>query len=266
MRRKMILILGVIAISSCVLFGQEQKSGRPERDRQSIEILTRVLQNSGGLQAINAVHDITETGEVTFYWGKEVKGPVTIRTLGANHFRMEADLPEGKSTWVVKDGVGSKKEVEKVKALSRENALNLCNLTYPIGHVAAALSDSTNEIFFVDVEKWGELSAYRLRLKGKLGLVGDRSPVSVVKDMIIDSQTFDILSVEDHPYPTYGPGEARSKAAPRELDFGEFRTLKGVRMPFAVLTKLHGQRTMSLALSDVTFNKDLTVGDFPIQK
>lgn len=266
MRRRTSFILGLVAISSCMLFGQEEKSSRPQRDPRSIEILTRVLQNSGGLQAVAAVHDVTETGEITFFWGADVKGLVTIRSLGANHFRMEADLPEGKSTWIVKDGGGSKKEVEKISVLSRENALNLCNLTYPIGHVAAALADSSTEISFVDVEKRGDLSAYRLRLKGKLGLVGDHSPVSVVKDMIIDALTFDILSVEDHPYPTYKPGGPRSDTAPRELDFGEFRAVKGVRMPFSVLTKLHGQRTMSLAFSDVTFNKNLTVVDFQIQK
>jgi hypothetical protein len=118
-------------VTSCFLFGQQRSEAHPQRDAQAIEILTRVVQASGGPQALASVHDIAESGEITFYWGKDVKGPVTIKALGGNHFRMEADLSPGKNTWIVEDGVGSKKEKDSGKfiPISRENALNFGNLT-----------------------------------------------------------------------------------------------------------------------------------------
>jgi hypothetical protein len=178
---------------------------------------------------------------------------------------MEADLPEGKSTWIVKDGVGLKRDGDKVQSISRENAINLCNLTYPVGHVAAALADSTNGVSFVDIEKRQDRSVYRLRITGRLGLVGDRSPASVVKDLLVDALTFDVLSLEDHPYPTYGPRGKASDTAPREIEFGDFRTVNGVRVPFSIDTNLNGQHTLNIRLSQVTFNSHLSVSDFQVQ-
>jgi hypothetical protein len=238
----------------------------PVRDAQAIEILARTVQAAGGAQALASVHDLTESGEITFYWGKDVKGPVTIRALGGNHFRMEADLPEGKSTWIVKDGIGAKKDGDMAKSISRDNALNLCNLTYPISHVAAGLADPATDVSFIGLEKREDRSVYRLRVKGKLGLVGDGSPASVVKDIIVDALTFDILSVEDHPFRTYKRGGKPSDTAPREIDFADFRTVSGLRVPLSIGTKLQGQRTLSIHLSEVTFNNNLSVNNFEIPK
>jgi len=265
-RRSVCSLAVFLGVMSCSLFGQQPGDMHSVRDAQAIEILARIVQAAGGARALASVHDITESGEVTFYWGKDVEGPVTIRTLGGNHFRMEADLPEGKSTWIVKDGVGSKKDGDKATSISRENALNLCNLTYPVGHVAAGLADSATDISFIGIEKREDRSVYRLRVKGKLGLVVDGSPASVVKDIIVDALTFDILSVEDRPFRTYKPGGKPSDTAPREIDFSDFRAVNGVRVPFSIGTKLQGQRTLSIHLSEVTFNNNLAASNFEVQK
>jgi hypothetical protein len=255
-----------LAVLSSLLFSQQQVSTRPERDTQAVEILERVEQVAGGAQVLASVHDTTEYGEITFYWGHNIKGPLVIRTLGGNHFRMEATLPQGKSTWIVKDGVGSKKESEKTLSISRENALNLGNLTFPAGHVAAALTDSTTNVSFVGVEKRDDTSVYRIRVKGRLGLASDGTPTSVVKDLIINALTYDILSVEDHPYRTYKNGGKPSDAAPRVINFGDYRAVSGVRVPFSVSTKLQGQQTLSIQLNEVSLNNNLTASDFQLQK
>jgi hypothetical protein len=261
-------ILGLtitVAVTPCSSFGQQAKA--PERDAQSIEILTRVIQASGGTQALAGVHDITESGEITFYWGENVKGPVTIRTLGGNHFQMEADLPAGKSTWVIRDGSGSKKDGDKSVPISTENAINLGNLTYPLGHIAAALADVATEVSFVGIVEQEGRSVYRLRVKGQLGLVGTPSPgVRVVKDILVDALSFDIVGVQDRPYRTYKPGRRASDPPAREIDFTDFRVVNGVRIPFSITTNLQGQKTLDIRLSEVTFNKGLGEGDFQIQK
>src|SRR5260370_17444860 len=85
------------AVACCMpLLSQEQPTP-PRRDPMLLDVLARVVNAAGGAQALAAVHDLTESGEITFHWGEGVKGPVAIRTLSGNRFRMEADPPQGKT-------------------------------------------------------------------------------------------------------------------------------------------------------------------------
>ena len=130
-----IVLLTVVAV--CIPLSSQEQPKPPRRDPVLLDVLARVVNAAGGAQALATVHDLTESGEITFHWGEGVKGSVTIQTLVGNHFRMEADLPEGKRTWAVKAGSGSVKEPEgKVRALSYDNAINLENLTFPLAYRA----------------------------------------------------------------------------------------------------------------------------------
>jgi hypothetical protein len=261
----MSFVLGLIAVSSCVLVGQEEKSSQPQRDRQSIEILTRVLQNSGGSRALAAVHDITETGEIQFYSKEGAKGSVTIRILDGTHFRLEADLPQEKETWVVKEGVGSQTQGAKTEPISRERAIALANLTLPVRHLVAALADGQSEISFVGIEKRGDRSLYRVRVKGRLGLLSknNSSLLPVTKDFLIDALTFDIVSIGDSPFlmsKTY----RRKQSAPssHEIEFADFHLINGVRLPFSIVIIVFGQETLGIRLTQAIFNTNLREQDF----
>jgi hypothetical protein len=261
-RKALLLIAILIAISPCLLFSQQQAKKTPERDRQSINILMRAVLASGGPQAVAAVRDITQTGEITFHWTKDVKGPITIRSLGSNHFRMEADLPQNKRSWVIRNGTGFRIEGERHVPMTDGGAVNLENLTYPIAHVAAALGESAIDISFEGIEKRNGRSIYRLRVKGQLGLASDSSSDAkpIVKDLLIDALTFDIMSVEDRPSATKAD---RSHDTPsRAIEYGDFRLVNGVRIPFSISTRLMGQKTLSIALTEVTFNSNLSDEDF----
>ncbi len=264
----------VTVVACCMpLLSQEQPTA-PRRDPMLLDVLARVLNAAGGAQALAAVHDLTESGEITFHWGKGVTGPVKIQALGGNHFRMEADLSEGKRTWLVSDGNGARKEADrKAVELSYANAINLGDLTFPIALLAAALEDPAADISLVGIEKRDGRSTYRLRLKGRLGLVGRGVPAgSVVKDVLVDALTFEILTVEDHPYartPMGGrfssPSKSNEKAsdtAPREITYGDFRVVNGIRVPFSIDTKLEGQRTFGIRLDEAAFNTNLNARDF----
>jgi hypothetical protein len=95
----------------------------------------------------------------------------------------------------------------------------------------------------------------------------------VVKELLIDALTFDILSIEDYPAPIRNAGkrsairppansEKHSDSPPRAIAFSDFRTVKGVRIPFSVSAKLMGQETMSIRLDQVTFDSNLSAQDF----
>jgi hypothetical protein len=245
------------------LFGQQQSPKSPGRDAQSVEILMRASQAAGGTQALAAVHNITEIGEVTYYWRKDEKGRVEILMRGS-HFRMEADLPEGKRTWLIKAGAGSIREPRgNTHPLSYDNAANLENLTFPIAHVVAALTDTGTDISFVGIENENEHSVYRIRVKGQLGLSGSGPGLHlpVVKDLIIDALTFGVVRVEDRPIRTYEKNGKPSDKPSRVIEYRDFRTVDGISVPFSITTQLMGQKTLSIELSSVTFDSDTSAQD-----
>lgn len=105
-----------------------------------------------------------------------------------------------------------------------------------------------------------------------------------MKDLLIDALNFSILSVEDRPFRTYQargnvadksaesseklsdqPSEPKGKLSdrpPRAIEFGDFRTVNGVLVPFSISTKLMGQETLTIHLSSVVFNSNLSSEDF----
>jgi hypothetical protein len=255
-------VLTVVLFTASLLC--QERPTRPRRDAALLDVLTRTVSASGGAQAVSAVRDLTASGEITFHWGEGVKGPVVIRALGGNHFHMEADLPEGKRTWVVKDGDGSRTEPDgRIVPISGENAINFGNLTFPVAHLAVALSDATSDVSLMGIEKREGRSVYRLRLKGQLGLVGKADANrAVTKDVLVDALDFGIVSVQDYPYPVYQRNGQLSDAPPREIEYGDFRVVDGVRIPFSIDTKLQGQRVMSIRVSKVSFNSSLSDEDF----
>ena len=263
MLRKWLLGLVLIClIASGYAYSQQQKV-QPVRDANALDILSRVVNAAGGAQALVAVRDLTETGNITFNWGDGVTAPVTIKILSGNYFRMEADLPDGPRIWNVENGVGWRKQYDHLASISNDKAVNLENLTYPLREVAAALADPTTAVSLVGIETLNSRSIYRVRLKGRLGLTRDASPVGPTsKDLLIDALTFDILAVNDFPFFTYQPGGKRSDVATRMVTFEDFKIINGIRIPFSISTKVLGQPTSSISLSEITFNSNLSDADF----
>ena len=244
------------------MFAQNQDAISPGRDRQSLEILARVVQANGGSQAFANVRDITERGEITFDWGDHVSGPLTIQILGGS-FRLEADLPDDKRVWVARNGTGSETKNHKSITMTQQEAVNLGNLTFPLAHVVSALLDPAAQVAFVGIEKMEGRSVYRLEVKGQLGLATKEQCGPVSKDLLIDALTFSIVGLEDHPHPTNRVPNAKSiDTTPREVAFSDFRTVNGLLVPFSITTKVHGQEMFQIHLSEVLFNSTIDDAKF----
>jgi len=255
----------VLLLSSAYLFCQVQAPSKaPQRDPLLLEVLTRVVNAAGGPKALTSVRDLTESGEITFHWTEEVKGPVVIRAIGANHFRMDADVPNGKRIFVVREGVGSEKNGDqKVRPLSSENALSMGGLTFPVGYVTAALADSATRVALLGIETRDSRSVYRVRLNGQLGLVSNsKLGGPTVKELLIDALTFDIVSVEDLPFSAYANTRKLLERPSRTVEFGDFRSMYGIRIPFSISVSVLGQQAETIHLSEAVFNKNLSDDQF----
>jgi len=238
-----------------------------KRDTQAIEILARAEQAAGGMQALASSHYIRETGEITLCRGKEdeqLEGPVTIQLSGGSHFRMDADFPEGKWTWIVKDGGGSKEEDGRIIPIFHKAAINLGDLTYPLGYIAPALADSATDVSFIDVEKLNGRAVYRLQLKGGLGLTSQpKSRDTIIKDLLVDVLNFDILAVEDRPFEAHRPGMTPDSPT-RTVEFSDFRQVHGIRFAFSIRTKLLGHQVLDIRLNEVELNTSPSQNAFQI--
>jgi len=261
----MIRSVVILTVVSCslFLFGQEGPK-RPQREPVLLDVLTRVVNAAGGAQSLASVHDLTESGDITFRWEEDVKGPVTIRAIGGNRFRMEADLPDGKTTWIVKDGSGTKQQGDqKAIPLSGSNAANFGNFTFPIAYLAAAIRDPNTDISLVGIETREARSVYRIRVDGRLDVIRNQiAGVSVRKDVLVDALSFEIMSVEDSPFPVYQRNGKLSDSPPREITYGDFRVVNGVLVPFLISEKVHGQSGVDIRLDKVVFNTGLSDTDF----
>ncbi len=253
-----LVYLALVVTTIIPVASQERSISSSKRDPRLLDVLQKVVSSAGGTQAFARVKDVTESGEITFYWGEGVKGQVTIQTMGRNRFRMEAELPDGKCIWIAAHGEGSRRETTgEVRPLSSDSASNLDSLTFPIAQVVNVLSDPQSDISLVGIEARNDRSVYRLRVTSR---VGDQPMpgMPVVKDLLVDALTFGILSIEDRPFQTYEVGGKPSDKPTRVIEFNDFRSIDGLRVPFSIDTKLMGQSTLSIRLTNVAFNSNLS--------
>lgn len=273
---KWLVLAGCFVTTTGALLGQSSSTASFERDPQSVEILQRTIQANGGLQLATSIRDITENGEISFYWAHQASGPVTIQMLGGNHFRLEGDLTGKKIVWIAASGTGVQMKGERKVPLGPKEAVNLEGLTFPLVHIASALLDTTTSVSFVGIERRSNRSTYKIRIKGQLGLATAKESAPVEKDLLIDALTFTIVGFEDHPYPIQRLPRFQEKAPNsetrterdndttrlREVDFSDFRAVSGVQVPFSITTKIHGQKIMNIQLSDVVFNTGIDPEQF----
>jgi len=253
----------VVAILVSLSYSQQGTQAKtPERDAQSIAILNRVIRAVGGSQSLALIHDITEKGEITFHSDKVSKGPVAIQMLDGCCFRLDAELPDGKTSWLVREGQGSEQRNNERVPMSHLRAASLENLSYPVGYAISAIEDRTVSVSFVGVENREGHSTYRIRVGAQLGSNARPTLVGpLARDLLVDALTFDVIGVEDLEYLSYQRFGARGPVH-HEVDFEDFRAIHGTRLPFRVAAKVGGQETLDIRLDEVTFNSNLQLSAF----
>jgi hypothetical protein len=122
--RGLLKIIVSVAYLSGSLFGQSQDAEPAKRDPQSVQMLAMVVRASGGGEALAAVRDVTASGDATFFSGKSISGPVTIKMLGSRYFRLEAHIAEETRVHVVRNTSGFRRERNRTLEPQHEYCLS----------------------------------------------------------------------------------------------------------------------------------------------
>lgn len=256
------LFLLVLLVISVSLLAQ-QTTTTLQRDPQALAILSQVLSAAGGANALTAIQDFTASGQVTFYWaGEAVQGSVTVQCRGLNQFRLEATLPDGVHSWIVSKGSALEKHPDgSMTPMPFENTLKPASITLPLTQLAAALQDASMSITYIGLVTHDGQQAHDIRLQKVLPATSDPYGVQskiTRADFFIDPNTFSILSVQDMAYRRDNePGES-----PHEMQFSDNQSTSGILVPFSITELIGGQQTVSIQLSQITFNSGLTDADF----
>lgn len=250
-------LIFTIFVSACVVAQQ-----KPERDPSAIMFLSQAVSAAGGRDNLGSIQDFTATGQITHYWhNKPEVGQLTVKAKGARQFRLDSNVSEGTWSLIVNGGVG---EVVtpggRLTQLPRQNTLNSGSLTLPILELNAALQDETTTVIDKGLIQLGNGQAHQIHVQKnpKGDPTGIFSRLSQ-RDYFFVPSSLALVRVQDFKHPD---NDAVDGALTHVLDFGSFRAVNGVLVPFSVSEKIAGQQTFQIQLNSIEFNTGLSDSDF----
>jgi hypothetical protein len=243
--------------------GSTTTAQAPERDPQALAVLTRALNAAGGASAIGGIKDFTAAGTITYYWaGKETQGPVTLRGLGADAFRLDASLLEGARAVTVDRGAGSVKEINQDTAstISYSQALSVNSMTFPQLLIAEALGDNAFSISYEGTSTVDGHSVYEIRLQHILGLQADPDGSltnASTRELSVDATSYLVVETRST---LQIPRTATNVLV--QMDFSAYGPANGVVLPFTITQSIGGQTGSVTNLNSIQLNTGLTDANF----
>ena len=233
-----------------------------QHDQQALKIIEQTVVAGGGQELITSVQDFTETGTVTYGWGDQPTGNVTVKGRGLHQFKIEADLSAGKLTTVVARDGGLLTEMNGwTRPILRQSANDIGSLTLPLLSLIAAIQDSSASIVYGGLVAHDGASAYDIRLQEVYTQQqdpGGNRGVREARDFYIDPKTFLITAISDRVY-FGGPSDT---GVSHENLFSNYQPENGIMMPLTVVETVQGETGFTMTFSQVTFNSGLADSDF----
>lgn len=234
-----------------------------QRDPQALEVLLRSLNAAGGQPVVGTIEDYTASGKIIYFWGHQpVTGSVNLKGRGTGQFRLDAAIPTGVRSWAVSNGVGfMRMEDGDVTVIPEHNTWNYGSLTIPWFYVVKALNDSSMNLSYVGLEPTTDGQVYHVQTKEVFG--SDVDPEGLhskltTRDFFVDAKTYRITRTRDMLHPKY----QSTKNIIHEVEFSDYRVLKGVSLPFSINDRIGGQLTSTIQLAQIDFNTGLGDLDF----
>jgi len=263
MRVAWIGFFGSLAFLASAQVDSQQVPTTVQRDPQAIAVLNQCLNAVGGAQAVSAIQDFAATGMITYNWSDQpVQGSVSIKGRGLSELRLDATLVDGVHSWMVSKGNALEKQPDGTTTpVPFQNTLKPASVTFPLMQLVGAIADTSTSISYVGLVTHGGHQVHDLRVQkifpASTDPLGVQSRITRA-DFLIDPNTFLIVSVQDMAYRRDNePGES-----PHEMQFSGYQPTNGVLVPLAIKELVGGQETVSIQLSQITFNSGLTDADF----
>src|SRR5438309_5152553 len=95
------VLVFVLAVLTCRQVIAQTTISPATKDPQALSVLNQALTAAGGLTTIQGINDYTATGTITYHWTPEEQGAVTVRGLGLDQIRFDANLPRGIRSWII---------------------------------------------------------------------------------------------------------------------------------------------------------------------
>jgi hypothetical protein len=254
--RAITIRLSVVLSLASVLSAQ-----RASQDPEALSVLRKAISAAGGQAAVRDIKDFAASGTVTYYWqGKEVSGPVEIQGRGHDQLRMDSHLEDGVHSVVVSHGKGKRTDPNSADGAPNHNVSNVGFLFLPLPTIQTAMDNPLASVALKGTDQIGSTPAYKIEIVSgipeKLQGIESLRKLKTI-DIFVDPSTWMIVAIR-YPY-VAGPG---GRSITREVDFSDFRRVRGLTVPFSISDKAADLRTLTINLTEMEFNRGIEESAF----
>jgi hypothetical protein len=238
--------------------GDTTSTASSTKDPQAVSVLTQSLTAVGGIPAILAITDYTATGNVTYHWGDDVQGSVTVRGSASGQFRLDANLPTGLRSEAI-NGESTIKTPDGILWQPHDQApMSPSRLVLPYLLASRALNSPAFNLLDKGIVQLEGHSVHDIQLQRFLPGVADpdgRFREYFTVDFFIDASTFQVLMTQEVIAPN---------RLVRQIRYSDYRTVRGLLVPFSISEQVIDHPTWLIQLDQINFNTGLSDSDFQL--
>ncbi len=222
-----------------------------------------VFQQSIVAMGSSVPTDASITGSVTIVEGsKSSTGAVRILTRGLDQSLEEITTPDGTRKVIFSRNLSSESDGTTSKAHSLERSASSQPVYLPPVFILAMLNDPESAFEYVGLENIDGIDAHHVRVWKTFSSKPKLQHLAVFseKDVWIDAKTKLPLKV----FFEQREGGGASDRTRMEFVFSDYRPAGGALLPMRIEKSKNGTLWMTITMSDVRFNAQLTEADFPV--
>jgi hypothetical protein len=250
----------ILALAMLPIGTQAQSQSAITKDPQAVSILTQALAVARGATAV--INDYTANGTITYHWTPEVQGSVTVRGLGLDQIRVDANLSRGVRSWIISNGQTTVKSeqgavwqyppshpIPTSDIFPYQPSMFPASLGLPHLQLPSILNDPQVSLSYKGVVQVDGRSAHDVQATRIL--VGRSQADSMAEyriiEFFIDTSTLQLLMTQDNI----------PKHIVHQFRYSGYKSLNGVLVPSSIAEAIGGQKTWEMQLGQTSFNTGL---------
>jgi hypothetical protein len=228
------------------------------RDPNGLAVLQQAVNALGGTAAIGQIQDCTATGSMQASPGGGLTSGSFRWENSGREFRYENPSPSGLRIFASGHGKPALEDNGVVRAVGRQGAVgNFPPHLLPLMLLRALVNQNVS-VQLLGPGVVGGRSAIRVKIA--LGASASRAGTSSGQQWFFDATSGLPLRVEYLLVAEGAPGVSVVAAT----EFGSYRAVSGIQIPFQIVTYVDGVQTSVVTLNSVVFNTGISSGDFDL--